>query len=131
MMGSWITPNTYTGVPRPESDLPIIINGHNIQRPAHFKNKAHARGFYLAMLLAAKKPIWSGIIILDISECIDHIMFSVPMEIQLNIDAVNPRVVAYDAMKFVPSFFEPGQVQLSHKDKGCKIRYLELLKRLI
>jgi methylthioribose-1-phosphate isomerase len=140
-MGTWIKPNTYTGIPRPESDVSIVINGYTINKPGYFKNKAHARAFEIALVLAQKKSSYTysqrmgdieikvtAPVSMDTSECIDCIMFRGPGEIQLNIDAVNPRQVAYDAMKLVPSFFEPGVVILSQKKKCRKIWYLEILK---
>ena len=53
-------------------------------------------------------------------------MFRRPGEIQLSIDAVNPRQVAYHAMKLVPNFFEPGVVVLAQKKRCRKIWYLEI-----
>jgi hypothetical protein len=140
-MGSWIKPNTYTGIPEPEFDVPLIVNGYKIQKPGYFKNKAHARAFEIALILAQIKPVYTysqrmgdieiiftAPVKMDTSECIDCIMFRGPEEIQLNIDAVNPRQVAYDAMKLVPSFFEPGVVVLSQHKKCRKMRYLEIIK---
>jgi hypothetical protein len=53
-------------------------------------------------------------------------MFRGHGEIQLSIDAVNPRQVTYDAMKLVPNFFKSGVVVLAQKKKCWKIRYLEI-----
>ena len=43
-------------------------------------------------------------------------MFRRPGEIQLSIDAVNPRQVAYDAMKLVPNFLSQ-ECSFSSKEK--------------
>lgn len=128
-MGSWISPNTFTRIPEPELDIPIVINGYKIEKPRRFKNKAHERAFEIALVLVQKKHIWSGVTIIDSSECIDIIMFQGMPEIQLNINAVNPQKVVLDAMKFVPSFFDDGIVVLKQRRKGKKIWFLEIIKK--
>ncbi len=140
-MESWISSDTLIQIPLLNSGIFFNINGYVIIKPNYFKNKAHTRAFEIALILAEKKPAWMntqrmgdititvmGPVIMDTSECIDIIMFSVPKEIQLKEDAVNPRVVAHDAMKFVPSFFENGKVILNTKTKGRRPWYLELTK---
>jgi hypothetical protein len=104
----------------------LNINGYNVKRPYFFKNKAHARGFEIAVILANRKPTWSGITILDTIECIDIIKYQGAEEIHLNDDAVNPRVPAHDAMKYVPAFFDYGVVNLSCKKKRLRTWFLEI-----
>jgi hypothetical protein len=127
-MGSWIKPNTYTGIPEPEPFAEIKINGYTLYRPGYFKNKAQARAFEIALVLAQKKPLWSGVTIMTTSECIDTIMFNGVPDIHLDINAVTPSKVAKDAMKYVPKFFDPGVVVLD-KLKNCKkMWYLEIFR---
>lgn len=106
----------------------IDINGYKIRKPNRFKNLAHERAFEIALVLAQKKSMWSGVTIITTSECIDIIMFNGIPEIQLRLDAVNPQKVAVDAMRFVPSFFESGKVKLEQRKTGKKIRYLEIIR---
>lgn len=106
----------------------IEINGYKIRKPNRFKNLAHERAFEIALVLAQKKHMWSGVTIMTTSECIDIIMFNGVPEIQLKLDAVKPEKVAKDAMKFVPSFFESGNVRMDHRKHGKKIWYLEISK---
>jgi hypothetical protein len=128
MMGSWISPNTHTGVPEPELDVPIEVNGYTFKRPSYFKNKAYARAFEIALVLAQKKPLWSGVTILDTTECIDIIMFRGVPEIQLKLEVTNPRKVAHDAMKLVPMYFDKGIVRLSQKKNGRREWFIELIR---
>jgi hypothetical protein len=127
-MGSWIKPNTYSGIPETEPGTITVINGYKIQKPRRFKNKAHERAFEIALSLAIHKPMWSGVTIMTTSECIDAIMFNGIPEIQLNINAKNPRKVAHDAMELVPSFFEAGKVNLDKRKHGKRMWFLEILK---
>lgn len=140
-MGSWINPNTHTGIPEPEQDVPIVINGFTFKRPIYSKNKAHARAFELALALAAKKPLSTytqkmgditieipGPVIMTTSECIDIMMFGCIPEIKLDLDVANPRKVAHDAMKVVKNFFPEGQVTLDQRTKGRREYYLKLIR---
>lgn len=104
----------------------IDINGYKIRKPEWFKNKAHARAFEIALVLAQRKPMWSGVIIMTTPDCIDIIMFNGVSQIQLDINAVNPRVPAHKAMRLVPPLFESGKVIMDHGKHGKKIWYLEL-----
>lgn len=106
----------------------IEINGYKIRKPNRFKNLAHERAFEIALELAKKKPMWSGVVMMTTPECIDVIMFNGIPEIQLKLNAVKPEKVAKDAMKFVPSFFESGIVRMDHRKHGKKIWYLEISK---
>jgi hypothetical protein len=138
-MGSWIKPNTYTGIPKPEPDIPIVINGFTFKRPSYFKNKAHARAFELALGLATKKPLYTytqkmgdiiieipGPVIMTTSECIDIMMFGCIPAIKLSLDVSNPRCVAHDAMKLVKNYFPEGQVKVEQRKIGRHEYYLEL-----
>jgi len=141
-MGSWIKPNTYTGIPDSEAGTTLEINGYQILKPSYFKNKAHARAFEISLVLANKKPAYSysqrmgdidikvsAPVVMDTVECMDCIMFRGPPEIQLNIDAVSPNKVVHDAMKIVPSFFKPDEVVLGKKKNCRKIWFLELSRK--
>jgi hypothetical protein len=104
----------------------IEINGYKIRKPNRFKNKAHERAFEIALVLAKKKSMWSGITLITTPECIDIIMFNGDPEIQLKLDAKKPEKVAKDAMRYVPNFFESGIVVMDHRKHGKKICYLEI-----
>lgn len=106
----------------------LHVNGYTINKPARFKNKAHERAFEISLVLVRKKPFWSGIIMLDTTECIDIIMDPVDPEIQLDPFVKNPNKVAHDAMKLVPAFFNQGLVNLRQRDHGRRIWFLELRK---
>lgn len=138
-MGSWIKPDTYTGIPDPEAGTTLEINSFKILKPGYFRNKAHARAYEIALVLATKKSAYSysqrmgdieikvsAPVVLNTVECIDCIMFRGPSEIQLDLNIVNPRVSAHDAMKLVPSFFEPGVVVLNQMKNCRKMWYLEI-----
>lgn len=116
-----------------------VINGHKINKPIHFKNKAQHRAYYIAMALAQKKPISAYTlrmgdeviiqtfpIIMTSSDCIEIIMFEVPPEIELDYNAKNPSKSAREAMEYVPAFFEPDVVIYDHKTKPKKIYFLEI-----
>lgn len=66
--------------------------------------------------MAQKKPSWSGVTILDASECIDIIMFKGVPEIQLKLDVTNPRKVAHDAMRLVHYYYDEEQVRVKKMD---------------
>lgn len=119
----------FSGVPEPDLNVPIEINGHKIRKPNRFKNLAHERAYQIALVLAQKKHLWSGVTIMTTAECIDTIMFNGTPEIQLKTDAVNPAKVALDAMRFVPSFFEEGTVTLSQSKKWRKMWFLEIFRK--
>lgn len=138
-MGSWIKPNTFTGIPEIEPGTALIINGYKINKPRRFKNLAHERAFEIALVLAQKKPSYThsqrmgdiiitttAPVIMTTSECIDVIMFNGIKEIQLKIDVANPNIVAHRAMEYVPRFFESGNVQVKKRSKGNKMWYLEI-----
>lgn len=121
----------------------IEINGYKIRKPNRFKNLAHERAFEIALVLAQKKPAtkysqrmgditvqYVSPVIMTTSECIDVIMFNGISEIQLSIDAVNPRVPAHKAMDYVPSFFESGNAQVTKRTAGNHMWYLELKSEL-
>jgi len=76
--------------------------------------------------LLTKKPNWAGVVILDSSECIDHIIFDVPEEIQLDYKITNPRTPVRRAMEYVPRFFNTGVVELKQKKNQRRMLYLEL-----
>lgn len=141
-MGSWIKPNTYTGIPEIEPDTTIVINGYEIYKPGYFRNKAEARAFEIALVLANKKAAYDytqrmgdmelrfrGPVIIDTIECMDIIMFKGPIRSQLKVDAVSPNKVTHDAMQIVPSFFKPGEVKLDKKKNCKKIWFLELFPK--
>jgi len=107
----------------------LHVNGYTIYRPGYFQNKAHARAFEIALVLARKKPSWSGVIMLDTTECIDIIMDPVNPEIQLDPLVKNPRKVTHDAMALVPAFFNKGFVTMGKKKNGNRTWYLELKKK--
>lgn len=112
-----------------DPELTTIVNGYTLKRPYRFQSLAAERGYYLAILLANKKPTWSGVVILATSECIDYIMFDLPQAIKLDMDAVNPRKVAHDAMEYAQTYFDEGLVILDKKTKGRRPWYLERLDR--
>lgn len=111
-----------------DSDLTTVVNGYTLKRPYSFPNLACERGYHLAVFLANKKPMWSGVVIMATSECIDYIMFDVPKAIRLDLYVANPNKVTHDAMEYVPTFFEPDLVILDRKTKGRRPWYLERLK---
>jgi hypothetical protein len=117
----------------------IEVNGYKIKKPERFKNLAHERGFEIALVLAQKQPsfkysqrmgdeylCYTSSIIMTTSECIDVIMYNGSRAIQLKEDAVNPGVVAHDAMRFVASFFIETEVNLKTKHKLKRMWYLEI-----
>jgi|GEM_PF-6653030 hypothetical protein len=79
----------------------------------------------MLLLLFSKNLI---AVVLDTVECIDCIMFRGPTEVQLDLNTVNPRVSAHEAMQLVPGFFESGTVVLNKMKKCRKIWYLEIRK---
>lgn len=125
-MESWIKTSIYTPVPEIFPGSSIEINGFKIRKPNRFKNLAHERAFEIALVLAQKEPMWSGVTMMTTSECIDTIMFNGIPEIQLKLDAKEPEKVAKDAMWYVPNFFESGIVVMDHRKHGKKIWYLEI-----
>jgi len=114
------------GLPTPDPEALLIVNGFKIQKPKRFKNLAHERAFEIALVLANHKPMWSGVTIMTTSECIDCIMFNGDPDIQLDWDAKNPRKVARDAMEIVPSFFEQGKVKVNKRKHGNHMWFLEI-----
>lgn len=114
------------GLPRSDIEDLLIVNGFKIQKPKRFKNLAHERAFEIALVLAQHKPMWSGVIIMTTSECIDCMIFNGLPEIQLKWNAKNPRKVAHDAMEFVPSFFEEDKVTVEKRKHGNRMWYLEI-----
>lgn len=127
-----------SGVPTPDPNAPIDINGYRINKPSRFKNMAHERAFEIAKVLASKKAhIYTTRmgdtiiedpqpIVMTTSDCIDVIMFDVSPDIELNYKSKDPDKSARDAMKFVPSFFEEGLVTMDYKTKPRKLWYLQL-----
>ena len=113
-----------------DQEATFLVNGYKLQKPKRYKNLAHERAFEIALVLAQKRPIWSGVTMMTTADCIDVIMFNGDPEIQLKLNAVNPQKVTKDAMKFVASFFDPGLVIFDQRKKGKKLWYLEI-KRLI
>lgn len=138
-MASWIDTTNPTGIPEMEPGTSLLLNGVKIYKPRRFKNKAHERAFEIALVLAQKKPasqtsrrmgdmilVTTSPIFMTSVECIDTIMFKGDPEIQLDINAVNPRKPAHDAMKMVPGFFDPGVVVLGKRINCKKMWYLEI-----
>jgi hypothetical protein len=119
----------------------LIVNGYNLYKPSRFKSKARERAFEIALVLASKQPAFThtqrmgGItivteapVIMTTSECIDVIMFNGDPDIQLGIHAVNPRVVAHDAMDLVKHFFDPGIVIRDKFPDRRRMWYLQISK---
>lgn len=140
MPSSYYDPTGYKFSVDPTVDPAILdINGYKIRKPAYFKNKAQARGFQIALVLASKKPPYvhrqrmgdmvlctSAPVTMTTSECIDIIMFEVPKEIELAIDVKEPEKSARDAMGHVPKFFEEGTVIFDKFKDRKKMWYLEI-----
>jgi len=114
-----------TGIPTTETDN-VFINGYRIKKPDYFKSKARARAFEIALVLAEKKPSWSGVVSLNTIECIDIITFRGPKGIQLDLEVAQPDKAARDAMKLVPSFFDPGLVRMAQMKHHNRMWYLEI-----
>lgn len=141
MPSSYYDPTEYKFSVAPGIEPALIVNGYRLKRPAYFKNKAHARGFEIALVLASKKPAYTyrqrmgditickeSPVIMVTSECIDVIMFDVPKEIQLDIEVKEPEKSARDAMRFVPDFFEEGIIKFDKYKDRKRTWYLEILK---
>jgi hypothetical protein len=119
-----------------------LINDYIIHKPRRFKNKAHERGYAIALEMAGKEPAimhrqrmgdmiieTRSPVIMTTNDCIDVMKYCGNPDIQLDKDAVNPRVVALDAMKYVPSFFDPGLVTLKQTKNKRKMWLLELTRK--
>jgi hypothetical protein len=121
------------------SEAHETTNKHRIIKPAYFKNKAHARGYEIALVLACKKPpykheqrmgdivlVTSPPVTMNTAECVDVIKFNGPEEIQLDLTVKEPEKSARDAMLYVPYFFDPGKVTIKQMKKKRKMWYLEI-----
>lgn len=119
-----------------------LINDYLIHKPRRFKNKAHERGYAIALEMAGKEPAimhrqrmgdmiveTKFPVIMTTNDCIEVMKYCGNEDIQLDKDAVNPRVVAHDAMEYVPNFFDPGLVTLEKRKKGNRMWYLELSRK--
>ena len=128
MLSSYYGFSTYivNGLTPPDTETHLDVNGFKVLKPKRFKNLAHERAFEIALVLAQHKPMWSGVIIMTTSECIDCMMFNGDPAIQLDVNVKNPRTVAHDAMKFVPSLFEAEKVRLNKRKHGNRMWYLEI-----
>jgi len=114
-------------------------NKHRIIKPDYFKNKAHARGYEIALVLACKKSPskheqrmgdmiikTSKPVIMTTIECMDVITFNGPKEIQLSLSVKEPEKSTRDAMVYVPYFFDPGKVTIKQLKNKRKMWYLEI-----
>jgi hypothetical protein len=128
-----------TSVDSKGSEAHETTNKHRITKPAYFKNKAHARGYEIALVLACKKSPYkheqrmgdmivttSPPVTMNTTECIDVIKFNGPEEIQLDLTVKEPEKSARDAMLYVPYFFDPGKVTIKQMKKKRKMWYLEI-----
>jgi hypothetical protein len=119
-----------------------FINHYVIRKPRRFKNLAHERGFAIAIALAGKEPAIcytqrmgdqeihvTSPAVMTTQDCIDIIMNSGNPDIQLDREAVNPRVVILRAMKYVPTFFDPDLVSLKQHKNRHRMWFLEITRR--